>query len=341
LRRPNGNKHEMATFHSLSDQEIEAILNGTAPIDLADIAALVERIRDTGTESVDPAMGARQIAAAAEAARLSPRPARSRESKRYRWRRRTVFTSFIFTILTKVLAASVALAAVTGGVGAVANQSAPGDPLYGVDIALEHVGLFNGGTTERLQEAQRLVAQDHIAEGLEFAGKAIGRADHDRGLEQAASALEEAATHVATQHTDTKGYQATQEYRDQVAEMLRLISQEMQQQDINVQHVAETARQVRETTREMTHQMRQEVGRSTTTTTEMPVGPTITIPEMPTKPTITVPVMPTRPTITVPVMPPMPATPTTMPATPGSDAGLGDSSGGSGGNGAGPGTTHP
>ncbi|GBD85865.1 hypothetical protein BMS3Abin02_02286 [bacterium BMS3Abin02] len=322
----------MAKFHSLSDQEIEAILNGSALADLADVAALVERIRDTGSESVDPALGARQIVAAAEAARLSPRPARSRESKRYRWRRRTVFTSFIFTILTKVLAASVALAAVTGGVGAIANQSAPGDPLYGVDIALEHVGVFNGGTTERLQEAQRLVAQDHIAEGLEFAGKAIGRVDRDRGLEQAASALEEAAAHVAAQHTDAKGYQATQEYRDQVAEMLRLMSQEMKQQDINVQHVAETARQVRETTQEMTRQMKQEVGRPTTT---------ITVPEMPTRPTITVPEMPTRPTITVPAMPTMPTNPTTMPATSGSDAGLRDGTGDSGGNGSGPGTTHP
>ncbi|GBE21529.1 hypothetical protein BMS3Bbin01_00874 [bacterium BMS3Bbin01] len=322
----------MAKFHSLSDQEIEAILNGSALADLADVAALVERIRDTCSESVDPALGARQIVAAAEAARLSPRPARSRESKRYRWRRRTVFTSFIFTILTKVLAASVALAAVTGGVGAIANQSAPGDPLYGVDIALEHVGVFNGGTTERLQEAQRLVAQDHIAEGLEFAGKAIGRVDRDRGLEQAASALEEAAAHVAAQHTDAKGYQATQEYRDQVAEMLRLMSQEMKQQDINVQHVAETARQVRETTQEMTRQMKQEVGRPTTT---------ITVPEMPTRPTITVPEMPTRPTITVPAMPTMPTNPTTMPATSGSDAGLRDGTGDSGGNGSGPGTTHP
>ncbi|NIA24335.1 MAG: hypothetical protein GWP04_02065 [Gammaproteobacteria bacterium] len=301
----------MAKFHNLSDQEIEAILDGNAPIELADVAALVERIRVTGSEFIDDATGARHIAAAAEAARLSPSPARSRESKRYQWRRRTVFTSFFFTILAKLLAASVALAAVTGGVGAVANQSAPGDPLYGVDIALEHVGLFNGGTTERLQEAQRLIVQNHVAEGLEFAGKAIGRLDRDRGLEQAASALQEAAEHVAAQRANAEAYQATQQYRDQVAEMLQRMSQEMKQKQINVQHVAETARQVREATCEMTR--RATHGPESVTTTTVPEAPTITAPEMPT------------------TMPP------TLPTMPG----LGSGSGGLGDNGGAMGGTHP
>jgi hypothetical protein len=65
-----------------------------------------------------------------------------------------------------------------GGVAYAANGAAPGDFLYGLDRALEAVGVGNGGTAERLAEVKALV------EGA--------------GSEAAQSALLAAAERIAT-----------------------------------------------------------------------------------------------------------------------------------------------
>jgi len=214
----------MTDFRKLSDQETEAILDGTLPVDpdLRDIVELVTRFRSTGAETVDESAAIRHIAAAAEAVRLSPTPVHDREAKRYQWRRRTVFTSFISTIVAKVLAASVALAAVTGGVGAVANASAPGDPLYGVDTAMERIGVFDGGPAERLQEVQRLFARNEIANGLRHAGEALDGIDGPQ-VQSAVRELERAAERVNEQSPDG-ALQSRDMLEQQIREQLRLMT---------------------------------------------------------------------------------------------------------------------
>ena len=253
----DGNQGEMERFHRLSDEEAEAVLDGTAPQSPAgDYLARLQ-----SAEPVDESTAAAQIAAAANVVRLAP--AHSRASRRYRWRRRTVFGSFITAIVAKVLAASVALAAVTGGVGAVANSAAPGDPLYKVDTFMEKVGLFNGGTQERLQEAERLVVRDQVSQGLELAGTAIGQLRDGYG--PAAEALEQAAVQVQTRT------QTSEQYRDDLTEMLRLMTRQMEQHQVN--QVNETAEQVRETTREMANRPTESADTPTTTMVPSTMGP--------------------------------------------------------------------
>jgi hypothetical protein len=226
----DGNEGEMERFHD--DKILEE--PGTP------LGDFVAQLRTPAT--VDESTASKHIAAAMDAVRLDP--AHNRVSRRNRWRRRTVFGSVLTAIVTKVLAASVALAAVTGGVGVVANSAAPGDPLYGVDTFMERIGLMNGGTQERIEEAERLVNRNRVSEGLELAGEAIGALRN--GYAPAAVALEQAAVQAQTRT------QTSQQYRDDVTEMLRVMVRQMEQQQLN--QLTETAEQVRETTREMLNQ---------------------------------------------------------------------------------------
>ncbi len=226
----NGNDGEMEHF----DEILEDAEPGTP------LGDAVAQLRTPAT--VNESTASNHIAAALGAVRLGP--THDRASRRYRWRRRTVFGTALTAIATKVLAASVALAAVTGGVGVVANSAAPGDPLYGVDTFMEKVGLMNGGTQERLEEAERLIIRNRVSEGLELAGNAIG-ALRD-GYEPAAAALEQAALQAQTKT------QTSEQYRADATEMLRTMTRQMEEKQINL--VNETAEQLRVTTRQMLNQ---------------------------------------------------------------------------------------
>ena len=54
-----------------------------------------------------------------------------------------------------------------------ANGSGPDDPLHGIDLALEKVGIGSGGAAERLAEASELVASGATAQGLNHAANAL------------------------------------------------------------------------------------------------------------------------------------------------------------------------
>ena len=92
----------------------------------------------------------------------------------------------------------VVLASGFGGLAYAANGALPGDVLYGVDLALEKVGVGDGGLTERLTEAGRLVDAGRVQEGLSHAGDAIAAsAPEDEALQAAAMNLHAAATDAA------------------------------------------------------------------------------------------------------------------------------------------------
>ncbi len=79
--------------------------------------------------------------------------------------------SLIDRLRTRAAAVTAALVLIFGGGGAAfaANGAAPGDLLYGLDRALEAVGIGNGSSAERLEEVKTLVEQGHADHGLEHA----------------------------------------------------------------------------------------------------------------------------------------------------------------------------
>ncbi len=86
------------------------------------------------------------------------------------------------------------------GLAYAANGAAPGDPLYGLDRALEAVGIGNGGAAERLAEAKALADHGHPSSGLAHAASVV---EDDPGAQAAlltaAQRLEGADGNVAQQ----------------------------------------------------------------------------------------------------------------------------------------------
>lgn len=98
-----------------------------------------------------------------------------------RWARQLAPPSvgFIARLRTRVAAVAASVIVSLGGftgVAVAAQSAAPGDFLYGMDRALESVGIGRGGTPERLDEAATLVRGGETQAGLEHAAAAIGDA---------------------------------------------------------------------------------------------------------------------------------------------------------------------
>ena len=102
--------------------------------------------------------------------------------------------SVIGRLRTRAAAVAAAVVVTFGGLSGVAyaaDGAVPGDMLYGLDRALEVVGIGHGGSAERLEEVKALVAQGHADRGLEHA------ADIVEGDASAQAALLAAAERIA------------------------------------------------------------------------------------------------------------------------------------------------
>ena len=88
------------------------------------------------------------------------------------------------------IVATVALVATFTGAAVAAQGAGPGDLLYPLDQALEVVGVGDGGTSERLDEARSLAEQESFDRGLRHAAETLS--DHP----EAQSALSAAAERV-------------------------------------------------------------------------------------------------------------------------------------------------
>ena len=228
-----------------------------------------------------------------------------------------MFAGFASTVLVKVLAASVALAAVGTGVGVVANQAAPGDPLYGIDQALEQIGIGDGGVTERVQEAQRLIVKNHVAEGLRHAGDAIaqlpqppGQPDGvDEALRRASDALDEAGMRLDQIPPGSPGYADAQQLRKHAGDFLDDVARQVESGEADLNEIADQAGLIIDDARELARQIRRdrEGTRSMETTTETPTTTIVT--PVPPEGEPTQPILPTTPTT---IVPPMPTNPTGM-----------------------------
>lgn len=100
--------------------------------------------------------------------------------------------------LALATATLVAMLSVSAGIAYAANAASPGDTLYSLDLAMEDMGIANGGLHERLAEANKLVLRGHLHEGLATAANAIARhAPNDALAKHAVQALLDAAQAVS------------------------------------------------------------------------------------------------------------------------------------------------
>jgi len=123
---------------TLDEFEIELLLRGTPTMsdDLADLEVFVASLSGQVERPEDVGYMATALAATARATRRSPRPALRR---------------------VMALAASVAVLFALSGVAIAADGAVPGDLLYGVDRAMERIGIGDGGVDERIVEFDALI----------------------------------------------------------------------------------------------------------------------------------------------------------------------------------------
>ncbi len=209
-----GNSDEMMNLYP-SEEQAEALLRGEDPQD-AEMADLVNSLRSLGDRAISDDVAGCHIAMIAWEATISPgaplEPTRPHAASRAR--RQVVFSTLLSSMVFRVFAASVAFATLGAGVAIAANGAAPGDPLYGIDRALERVGIAGGGASERADEARSLAGVD-----LPAAVATAGEAAEAAGNSNAADALAAAALRILD-HGDGQ----VDEIRDAVEKLLDLIS---------------------------------------------------------------------------------------------------------------------
>ena len=109
----------MSDFDHLSDHDIEALLGGSAAPGHEGWSAVVDRIRREAAAPIDPATAEAQVTRAARVAAGTPAQSpRRRRTSRTTWRRRTVFTGLLSTLIGKLIVGTAAVAIAAAGAGA-------------------------------------------------------------------------------------------------------------------------------------------------------------------------------------------------------------------------------
>ncbi len=180
---------EMPAERITTDQAEALVAGALPPPHLGDVAAVLTAV--AGVPPVAESRLARIVADVAPVAAAEPASPGSAGPVRIRLaglRRRVAALAAAVTLL------------VGGGAGAAvaADGAAPGDVLYGLDRALEVLGIRDGGAVERLDEVEHLVLDGDVPRGLEHAAEMIRSvvptSATDRGT--AVAALESAAERV-------------------------------------------------------------------------------------------------------------------------------------------------
>ena len=195
MRFRSDNRGEMFN-NTISEQEIERLLTGSPAGDgHSDLAGFVEMMR--AYESYLPSDHlVDRVAADAAALAMAGRATDVTGTKvsppsRRRWP--------ALSPRVAVAALSVVMAVGMTGVAAAADSAAPGDPLYGLDRALERVGIGAGSGGERLEEADQLLTEGQTLQALEHAAEAVdGDAAASAALDIAIDRVETAANENST-----------------------------------------------------------------------------------------------------------------------------------------------
>ena len=205
---------------TLSDREAELLLSGTGPLTegAAQLVVFVDLIRAEGARVPSEETVARVASEAAEIARstVPEKQAAARPRRQLAgWRWRPQFG---------VAAATVLLLISVTGVAAAADGAAPGDALYGIDRALEKIGIGAGHADERLEEARTLLSNGKATETVRHATEVLDAKGQSEGadLEDARTALEDAASNL--EDDDAPGNVAVQE---DVSELLRYLQENL------------------------------------------------------------------------------------------------------------------
>jgi hypothetical protein len=202
------------------DRDVELLLTGQVPEDdaLASFMPLVTSLRsEWSRQPSDASIStfatlASAMTRKAETTSPMPSPAPVRRP-RARFTRR----------LALPLASIIFLSAMTG-VAFAADDAAPGDSLYDLDLALENVGVGAGGVVERLTEAAKMADNGNASEALAHAAQAVAGGVDDEDVELALGGLEAAIAELDRPLPATGDTEHAALVRSKVAEMLRWMS---------------------------------------------------------------------------------------------------------------------
>jgi len=211
---------------TLPDHDIELLLSGVVPDsdEAAQLVVFVDLIRAEGVGSPSEAMVAQIAREAATVARSTSSldaPTGAQPPRRWAgWRLRPQLA---------VATTAVLLFSGVSGVAMAANGAAPGDALYGIDRALERIGIGAGHAQERLDEAKALLSEGEAGGALRHAADVFDDAEEvSEGFDavgDARAALENAAGGL-----EDNGDTSTVLVRDNVATLLDYLRENLGEQ---------------------------------------------------------------------------------------------------------------
>jgi len=199
------------------DQDIERLLSGQTPTSsqLAQVVPFVKAVRSYRNEATQT-IDIEQLSAKAAALVISKRTRLDGDEARLKITHplpRHILPIRRIAVGTAVFA----LFASLSGTAVAANMSNPGDALYGLDRAMERVGIANGHVQERTSEADALLAEGNSALAFSFLGEYLEELT-SQGNEESA---EKIIRHIelAASKTNPKA----QETQEKVAELKAFI----------------------------------------------------------------------------------------------------------------------
>lgn len=207
MTRPDDYRDEMG-MSVISDVEVEQILGRGLLEDpaLAPLISMINTLAELRNMAPSPEVRTRHVSMAAAVARQATvRQPNQRPAAR----------AARFRLLPRMGTSLAALALVVGmtGVAVASDAAAPGDPLHDIDLALEELGIGDGGRGERIVEARELNERGMTFEALSHLSITFSHHD-DR---PAADALMTAAERIREQENSGGG---VQEIQAGVADML-------------------------------------------------------------------------------------------------------------------------
>jgi len=214
--------------HGFSDQDVERLFCGEKPNNqaLATLSPVLSAFQSVSWPSPSEERVIRfatKAAEVAQAAELEPTTGSPRRGSQSGW----------LPSLSRGLATGVASILVFSGMTAIAiasDDAAPGDALYGIDRALEAVGIGDGSAAERIAEARVLFDRGEVTAAIDHASEAITDSGGDDDVpdfspEEANAA---AALQAAADKVQANDQAQSQQVRDAVAAMLAEMAAMMQ-----------------------------------------------------------------------------------------------------------------
>ncbi len=204
----------MTWGNEISREEAEMVLTDAfASSTAGGLVGVLDGIRREADSDQSAFIGAFARIAAAEAATSDVAPVIVLGGKR----RASTLALVPIRRAAATAASAMLIVASLAGVAVAADHSGPGDILYGLDRALEAIGVGSGGGSERLEEAEGLIDNGNYRDGLSHATETLESVPRN---DTARDAIEDAATRLG-QTPDS----ASRETLDNVASLLQYLAE--------------------------------------------------------------------------------------------------------------------